>query len=37
VDLGCGCSEWIQLLQYRGPWQALVNTVIKPWILVSQT
>jgi hypothetical protein len=27
-EMGCGCMDWIDLVQNRGQWMALVNTVM---------
>jgi hypothetical protein len=33
-QIGCGSVEWIQLVQDRDRWRALVNTVMNLWVLV---
>jgi len=30
-ELGCGDMGWIDLVQFRGRWRALVNAVMKFW------
>jgi hypothetical protein len=32
-EMGCGGMEWIDLAQDRDQWRALVNTVMKLWVL----
>ena len=27
-EVGCGCMDWINLVQYRDRWRALVNAVM---------
>jgi hypothetical protein len=30
-ELGCGCMDWIKLVQDRDKWQALVNAGSMKW------
>jgi hypothetical protein len=32
-EIGLGCMDWIDLVQDRGQWRALVNTVMNLWVL----
>jgi hypothetical protein len=36
-ETGCGGVEWIQLAQNRDRWQALVNMVMKFWVLAPRS
>jgi hypothetical protein len=31
-EIGLGCTDWINLFQYRDQWRAFVNTVMNVWI-----
>jgi hypothetical protein len=31
-DVGCGGMDWIELVQDRDRWQALVNVVMNLWV-----
>jgi hypothetical protein len=31
LEVGCGCVDWIQLVQDRDRWRALVNTIMNLW------
>jgi hypothetical protein len=33
-EIGCGSAEWIQLVQDRGRWRAVVNAVMNLRVLV---
>jgi hypothetical protein len=31
-EIGCGCMDWIDVVQDRDQWTALVNTVMNPLV-----
>jgi hypothetical protein len=31
-EAGCGCMDWIKLVQDRDRWRSLVTTVMNLWV-----